>query len=223
MFINFYKLTAAADITVFDQWPFIRYAWVNLVMQKRHLCCFYYCYYLLLFIIIIVIIYIMLYYYCFYYYTYYNCVQFLQLDFLDMVTSTRAKLRASSYDPGWPGWLGYRDEIWGSGWGYLIRQHHSIWTNYLEVICRLSHILVNFLCLSLLGFYHGRLFISGRPYSACTVLTRNCQFVILSPTYYKKDQEILLTLEGCRVVEILRRFTLWCWNFPFIDRWNFVI
>ena len=28
---------------------------------------------------------------------------------------------------------------------------------------------------------------SGRPYSACTVLTRNCQFAILSPT--KKDQE----------------------------------
>ena len=45
-----------------------------------------------------------------------------------------------------------------------------------------------------------------------TVLTRNCQFVILSST--NKDREILLTLEGLREeggVEVFRRgFTLWC-------------
>ena len=36
------------------------------------------------------------------------------------------------------------------------------------------------------SFYYGSLFVGGRPYSACTVLTRSCQFVTLSPT--KKDQ-----------------------------------
>ena len=34
---------------------------------------------------------------------------------------------------------------------------------------------------------------SGRPYSACIVLTQHCQFVILSQT--KKDQGVLLTLK----------------------------
>ena len=31
------------------------------------------------------------------------------------------------------------------------------------------------------SFYYGSLFVGGRPYSACTVLTRSCQFVTLSP------------------------------------------
>ena len=59
---------------------------------------------------------------------------------------------------------------------------------------RLLYILVKFLCLLYLSFYHWRLLTSGRPCSACTVLTRNRQFVILPPT--RSDQVILLTLEG---------------------------
>ena len=35
------------------------------------------------------------------------------------------EVRASSYEPGWPGWLGYRDEIGVCSYVYIIDQARS--------------------------------------------------------------------------------------------------
>ena len=101
-----------------------------------------------------------------------------------------------------------------------------IWTNKLEVICRLLHILVTFLWLLFMF-----LFIRGRPSSAFTLFTRNCQFEFFpqlkkAKKFYECDavdkfklkfsvSVSVLILESWWIgVEILRRgFTLWSWNF----------
>ena len=72
-------------------------------------------------------------------------------------------------------------------------RRHSIWTNNYRLFSGCYTYLLSF-CLCCFSFYHGRLFSSGRPYSACTVLTRNYQFVILSPT--KKTKKFDLPSKG---------------------------
>ena len=74
---------------------------------------------------------------------------------------------------------------------------------YMPIITHFGLLFIFLLCFRI---YYGRLFINRGPYSACTVLTRNCQFVILSPT--KKDQRNHLNLEGWGVVEFLRTLKL---------------
>ena len=70
-----------------------------------------------------------------------------------------------------------------------VRRHSKWTTNYrLFADCYTFWLPI---CVCCFSFYHGKLFTTEKPYSSCTVVTHNCQFVILSPT--KKDQEILLT------------------------------